>query len=51
MNRSLGSARLALSVATAILLAVAAVSAEPRVFDLAIHGGSLPSEQRVLRVQ
>jgi hypothetical protein len=30
---------------------VAPVLAEPRVFDLAMSGGTLPSEQRVIRVQ
>jgi hypothetical protein len=33
------------------LLAVAPVAAEPRIFDLAIREGSLPPEQRVIRVQ
>ena len=51
MSRLLGSAWLAFSIATTIPLAVAPVLAESRVFDLAIHGGSLAPEQRVIRVQ
>ncbi len=50
MTRSPSSARLAFSIATTILLAVASVLAESRIFDLTIHGGSLPPEQRVIRV-
>lgn len=33
------------------LVAAQPVAAEPRVIDLAIRGGALPPEQRVLRVQ
>jgi hypothetical protein len=33
------------------VLVVQPSSAEPRVIDLVIHGGSLPPEQRVIRVQ
>jgi hypothetical protein len=51
MSRLLGSAWLAFSVATTIPFAVAPVLAESRIFDLAIHGSSLPPEQRVIRVQ
>jgi FtsP/CotA-like multicopper oxidase with cupredoxin domain len=51
MTRLFGSTGLVLSVATTILFTVAPGAAEPRVFELSIREGSLPAEQRVIRVQ
>ena len=51
MTRWRGSAPFAVSVSAIILLAVAPVLAESRIFDLPIRGGVLPPEQRVSRVQ
>jgi hypothetical protein len=51
MNSSVGLLRLTGWVATLIVLAVVAASAESRVIELPIRGGALPSELRVIRVQ
>ena len=51
MNRSLGHPGFKWLVATIVMLTVTPVLAEMRVVDLPIHGGVLPVEQRVIRVQ